>query len=629
MEDGRQDKKWCHSREACPREGGERESRTSESKMADNKLKIRFSLTVITFICMMLLTDFMDSRFRGNDTSENFRGNDTSENFRGNDTSENFRGNDTCGFFSSGITEVYAQDEVEEANEDEAVKIDEEGIKEEAEGLYSFDLKNVDVREFLKILSVKSGVPIMPTKDVSGRITLFINNVTFQDVFDIMLFTQDLAYEKEDNRINVMPATMYEQLYGTKFHEKRKVKSFQLKYAKPDNVSTVLKELKSEIGKVIVESSTGTLLVIDTPDKLKIMEEAINELDNPLETLVFDLDYATTANLKEYMSDFITPDVGKIVVDERTNKMVVSDLAERIEVIKRLVSAFDEGSRQVAIAVRIIEVTLSDRTQRGIDWSRLRHFSLEGEFPVSLSQFQRLGVGALEDDHFVAVMDFVRTQGDTRILSQPQIVAINNEEASILLGTRQAYVSQSQSQAEATTITSETVEYIDVGVKLNVTPTINKEGFVTMKIKPEVSSIKSTLITSVGSTIPIIDTSELETVVKVEDGQTIMIAGLVKDTLTDSTSGTPGLWNIPILGLLFSNRDHIEQQTVEFIVFITPRIISGSSQDIGTAKVITEGLDIPAQAKGKKADVKETELAENKKSDVATDLWRRMKGFRE
>jgi general secretion pathway protein D len=166
--------------------------------------------------------------------------------------------------------------------------------------------------------------------------------------------------------------------------------------------------------------------------------------------------------------------------------------------------------------------------------------------------------------------------GNTKIISSPKICAINGQEAKILIGTREAYVTSSQSQATSTTVTSENVSFIDVGVKLNILPIINDDGYVTMKIKPEISSVSSTLTTPLGSQIPIVDTSEAETSVKVKDGTMIVIAGLRKYDKRSSSSGIPILGKIPILDLVFGSKAGLNEVT-ELIIFITPHIIKGDT----------------------------------------------------
>ena len=124
----------------------------------------------------------------------------------------------------------------------------------------------------------------------------------------------------------------------------------------------------------------------------------------------------------------------------------------------------------------------------------------------------------------------INEYGKIKVLNRPRIVAVNKEEARILVGTREAYVTSSQSQGETSVITAENINFIDVGLKLVVIPTIGSDGFITMKIKPEISTVKEYLDTEAGSRVPIVKTAESETVVKVKDGSMLVIAGLMMDS---------------------------------------------------------------------------------------------------
>jgi MSHA biogenesis protein MshL len=299
---------------------------------------------------------------------------------------------------------------------------------------------------------------------------------------------------------------------------------------------------------------------------------------------VFDLNYADPDDVKEQVSTILTPGAGKIIVDKRSSKIIISDLSSKIEKIKKLVKSIDEESRQVFIEADIIQITLNDEFQQGIDWEKFFNvknvdgLDFIGKFSFSSSEstYQKVTMGTVERDRYTSTLQFLQTYGDIKILSRPRLAVLNNQEAKILVGSREAYVTQTLSQAEATTVTSESVEFVDVGVKLNVVPTINKDGFITIKIKPEVSSVRETLETSLGSVIPIVETSESETVVKVKDGTVIMIAGLMKEEKRNETSGIPVLSKLPFIGGLFGKRD-ISKKNTEIIVFLTPHLMRGDT----------------------------------------------------
>jgi type II secretory pathway component GspD/PulD (secretin) len=493
----------------------------------------------------------------------------------------------------------YAQEETEEVSEESFVDQDYVEDEDSQESEYveavavdgeeiSLDLKGVDVGDLFRILSIKTNKTIVPSKNVTGRINVFLNKVTFEDALDVILISQGYSVDKKEHVYFIMTSSEYKAMYGREYIENRKLKTFRLQYADPESVFATLSEIKSDIGKIITDSATGYMIIIDIPEKLELMEETINDLDRPLSSAIFDINYSDVDGLKTSLGEIMTPNAGEVIVDERSSKVFVTDLPEKLQELGKMVAAFDEESRQVFIEVEILEITLTDQFQRGVNWEKVfneRNFNkldLVGSFAASsLATYQQVSVGTISRDNYTFLIQYLQSHTDVKILSRPRIAVVNKEEASILVGSREAYVSQTQSQAESTTVTSEAVEFIDVGVKLNVVPTINNEGFVTMSIKPEISSVRDTLVTSLNSQIPIVDTSEAETVVKVKDGATIMIAGLIKDDHRNTVTGIPLLSRIPVIGMLFGNRDRLIRKT-ETVVFITPHLIRGDEAVAGS-----------------------------------------------
>lgn len=458
----------------------------------------------------------------------------------------------------------------------------EEEITEGAEETITLDLRGIDVTEFLKVLSKKLDINIIPSKSVSGRINLFLNNITYRDALDVIMLSQGLAYEKKgDDIIIVMTAAEYEALYGEKFNEKKKIKTLKLENAQPKLVFNALTNLKSSVGNVIVDEVTGTIILIDTPEKLKVMEEAFLNLDQAVTTEIFELQYAKVADIKENVTSLVTTGAGSVLADERTNTLVVSDLPGNMQKIKQAIMMLDQETKEVLIEAEILEIALRDRYQGGVNWNQIMSnnfydWVLTGTFSSGLGATL---MGAFTTDRGLGTyMDFLNTIGDTKTLSSPRIAVNNNEEASIMVGTREAYVTGTTSQSGESTITSDTVEFVDVGTKLTVVPTINRDGFITMKIKPEVSSVLRTLTTGTAaeprSQIPIVSTSEAETTVKVKDGTTIMIAGLRRNQDEKDIDGLPFLSRIPGLNVFFSRTD-LDQTQTDIIIFLTPYIIGG------------------------------------------------------
>ncbi|MFH1777989.1 MAG: secretin N-terminal domain-containing protein [Candidatus Omnitrophota bacterium] len=487
----------------------------------------------------------------------------------------------------------------------------------------SLDLKGMDLIELFKLLSIKTNKNIVPTKNVSGRVTLYLNNVTFDDVFDIILVSNALAKDKRGEIINVMTAAEYETIYGERYDEKRRVEIFKLNYAKPANVFNALSQIKSNIGKIVTDEATGTIIVMDTPDKLELIKHSIEVLDRPLGTELFELKYATANELETQISKIATPGTANIMTDKRTNKLMVTDLPDKVGQIKRLVRNFDESTKQVLIEARIIQITLNKNYQMGVDWeyvfNNARKF--DGQFPVNKTTgFGQFTLGVVGENDFAGVLDLLEHLGKTNILSRPRIMVLNNQEAKILIGTKEAYVTSTLSQGQSTTVTSESIEYIDVGLKLNVTPTINKDGFVLMQIKPEVSTVAREITTALGSVIPIVETSEAETAVKVKDGVTVIIAGLMKDERRINEGGMPVISKIPLVGNLFKSQEE-ESNKTELIVFLTPHIVEGDENLVeapsSTVKIELPGIRLPhVDAR----NVKEQDKTEDDVTDLKTTI---------
>lgn len=486
------------------------------------------------------------------------------------------------------ITDATGEEVSDEADKKTSAKT----AKKKAGGdTISLDLRGIDITEFFKVLSRKLKINIIPSKKVSGRVNLFLNDISYKDALDVVILSQGLAYEKRgDDIILIMTEAEYEALYGKKFNDKKVMKSVKLQYAQPKLVFNALSSIKSTVGNVLVDEATGTILLIDTPEKLQEMMQIIGELDLKITTEIFELQYAKATDLKDHISTLASEGTSSVLADDRSNTIIVTDLPGNMHRIKQALTMLDQETKEVFIEAEIIEITLRDRLQSGINWDVIMSqnfydWALNGTFAAGLAAGL---VGTFTSEKPIDVtLQFLNTIADTRVLSRPRIAVTNGEEAVIMVGTREAYVTGTTSQSGESTITSDTVEFVDVGVKLTVVPTINRDRFITMKVKPEVSTVLRTLTTgdpdAPRSQIPIVSTSEAETTVKIKDGTTIMIAGLRQNQDTEDVNGLPYLSRIPFLDILFSRRDRDKDQT-EIVVFITAYIIRGEQMRIWDIK---------------------------------------------
>ncbi len=460
-------------------------------------------------------------------------------------------------------------------------------LKERLARKISLDLRGIELSEAFKFLAKKGDLNIVTSNGVTGRITLLLNNVTIQDIIDVILLTNKLALYEDKGIITIMTESEYQALYGEKYNDRRAVKIIELTYADAKKVGTILSNLKSDIGKIVIDEASGKIILIDIPEKIKEMEQTakkfyISTVNRviPTVTETFELNNAKVDDIKSQISDALTPKIGSLRTDSRTNKLVVTDLPHNMKMIRSLIKAFDDRPREVFIEAKIIEVTLDDTFHFGVDWralfSKLHNLTIDHNFPSSYTGSTKLDItfGTFASDDYELALDLIRSVGKTRIISSPHIAVVNGEEAKFMVGSREAYVTTSTTTGDVTTTTAESVQFIDVGVDLYVTPTISADGYVKMQIKPEVSSVRDWLETSEGNKIPIVDTSNVETEVLIKDGRTLIMAGLIKETNQATRNRVPLLGDIPIAGFLFGTTN-TEKKLEELVIFLTPHIISG------------------------------------------------------
>ena len=453
----------------------------------------------------------------------------------------------------------------------------------------SLDLREINVSDAIRYLADKAEMNVAIGKDVNGRVTLALKNVTIRDAMDIILLSNDLAAELRGEILYVMPSAEYEALHGEKWSDPRQAKVFKLEYARPTDVMAVLNTLKSKVGSVIADNESGTLAMIDTPEKISQMKEVISSMDKQSVTQVFELKYASAKDVEAALTNRLdAKNVGTIKADERSNSVIITALPRKMEEVGRIIAELDKKTREVLIEAKIVKVTLNPDFEMGINWDFVLNEGLKNAvsladigmtfpIPATVTSFGKVRLMASNLGNqatYDTTIKLLKTVGETKLLSSPRITAVNNQEAKILVGTREAYVTNTVTQGQTTTTTAENVTFLDVGVQLNVTPVINEDGYVTMKIKPEVSSVARYLTTPDQNQIPIVDTTTAETKVMVKDGTTIIIGGLIKDETIRTTKKVPILGDIPLFGLAFRQVEEQKEKT-ELVVFLTPHIVTG------------------------------------------------------
>ncbi|MDP8234213.1 MAG: secretin N-terminal domain-containing protein [Candidatus Saelkia tenebricola] len=454
----------------------------------------------------------------------------------------------------------------------------------------TLDIKGMDILDVLKIISMRSGLSIAPSPMVKGKISIFLKNVSVWDAFEIIVASNSLAYEKKGDLLTVVTGREYEEKYGKPFYDMRIIKTFHFGHAKAASVYETVSEFKSKIGKIVADDFSNTLIILDTPDVVYEIESVIKKMDSPLETKVIQLNYAKVEDIEEKVQDLITQDVGSIKFDETSNRIVVTDIPNKVSYIEKVIKAFDKRPKEVLIEAKIIQITLDKEHQYGVDWEAVlgKEFGLGYAGDITFSDTATgigkiaigkiaLGGSTVSKHEYRGLFKLFDNFGTTEVLASPRITALSGQEAYVLLGEQQPLVSISTSYPgdSSTPQYTESVEYLDLGVRLSVTPTISDTGDITMKIKPEVSSqIGDAIETVTGSRYIVKGTSETETTVMIKDGATIVLAGLMKEETIKNKEKIPGLSDIPLIGKMFKG-EYSSNYKTELVILLTPRIVTG------------------------------------------------------
>lgn len=274
-----------------------------------------------------------------------------------------------------------------------------------------------------------------------------------------------------------------------------------------------------------------------------------------------------------------------IVPDQATNSLVIRTAPPNFSVLQETIDRLDVRPPQVLLEVLIAEVTLDKANQYGINWQVFTQRGIAGDstrgvtvgvgppaFGDSLlAGFQGLGIRLirLASMDVRAILRTLASQTNVRVLSTPRVLALNNEEARILVGSEVPFVSSTLTGFNA--VLDRVVQFRNVGTQLTVIPTVNQDGYVTFRVLQEVSALSEQTVAA-AQNAPVITTREAETSAIVKNGHTIVIGGLIGETETVTESGVPILKDVPLLGLLFKNRGVARTRT-EIAIFLTPYVV--------------------------------------------------------
>jgi len=415
-------------------------------------------------------------------------------------------------------------------------------------GTVSVDFKDADIRQVLRIISLKSGVDIVAGPDVEGLVTIKLTDVPWEQALGIILRTYGFTYERQENIVRVMTLEALEQ-------EALSTKVFPLAYAKAKEVPDVIKEMLS--------------------------------------------------------------DRGKVKFDDRTNTVIVTDIPTTLFQIAEVIERLDQRTPQVLIATKIVETKLEKNENLGIDWSDSislaqtasaypSSFPFKGDTTfgaigdsfisapparvggptavATATSLGSIGIGTLTGPAFSWTINTLASRTDTRIISNPSLAVLNNQEAKIHIGEEYPVPNYSLDQATGKiSIAGYTTKL--TGTVLTVTPHVNASNEIVIDLKPELITVGTPVNFNAGTStsvdFPRFTTQTAKTQVRVRDTETIAIGGLVKESEAKLETKVPFLGDIPLVGLLFKNTrwysggsDPVKQ---DVLIFLTVKLLDEPS----------------------------------------------------
>jgi general secretion pathway protein D len=399
-----------------------------------------------------------------------------------------------------------------------------------------------------------------------------------------------------------------ERLINQVDQPRRESTTYALEHVNGSALFASLEVLLSESGRISYDPRSNTLIVLDRAQQQKQIAETIKALDTPVDTRTWTLNYADIFAVSDQLYTLIPDGTGIISLDQELRMITVSAMASRLDKVDERIKVLDTERKQVQIEAYLVTVGSAVVRSLGIDWG-FRQRTGEGfsstKFgaPVlfggdneandgegedgSGSALEQLSSGLVstflsDNGNLTAVLDALETSGEATVNAHPRVTVLDGEEAHFQNVTQVPFATTSErnnNQFNANSVTSTRIEFIDVGTILSVLPRINDDSKVWMSISSEDSSftIREVVSNDRVTSVPEKTQNVAQTVVVVNDRETIVLGGLSTSSLNDTTNKVPIIGDIPIFGRLFrkTEKNHSKK---ELLIFITPTIIDGSTQ---------------------------------------------------
>ncbi len=440
----------------------------------------------------------------------------------------------------------------------------------EREKLYSLSVKDMELRNVLHVLT--NELPeynIVVEPDVSGNVTVSFKNLKLDQVLDVLLNPLGLEYIIEENILRISKPKMVSRTFEFTYSTSARTSS-----------SSVM-AVTGAGGEGSTGASFGSIESGETVDVWAEIESGIVAL--------------------------MTPGTGKLAISKRVGYITVTDYRSNMKQIEEYIDFFKSSVQtQIHIRAKLMEVTLKGGSEFGINWETTLKsipFLSDSTNPLNIVQSFAPALGQASGPtgesrtgevaelfslgksagHTSYLINALKSQGDVTVLSSPEVSILNGQKAILNSVTQDVYFETQQSAGGAGgVITTTTANAFNYGVFLDVTPHVDLEGMITMDVHPSVSSFIA-FRTSGTSSRPAIDTRETQTVVTIKSGETILIAGLMKNDVKANTSKLPFLGDLPVAGKAFRRETNSDIKT-ELVILITPTIVGSRAKDFGSIR---------------------------------------------
>ena len=410
----------------------------------------------------------------------------------------------------------------------------------------SFEFNSTPVRDALRLVAASNSLNMVISEAVKGKTTMKLDNVTLKQALDKIIFTNDCDYYVDGNILTVRPMAIASKAG-------RITQIYRLRYADAVNVAKVVKRIATNDS--LVEAFQAEFL-----------------------------DYAEAGKLRTGYK------LSTIQGIRRSSILVVTDSPEKIREINRVIEELDKPPYQILIESKLVEITPSTNNQLGIDWDKTFkvNFSSNAATETKESSVVNAGstaampffgvdrsiqMGKLTASQYAAMIDFLKTKTNSKLMSNPRLLATDNEESSISVG-KTVPVAQVQ-RGMGGSGDMVTFDYKEISIRLNVTPHVGSNNEITMYVNPIIEEIVDWKVYG-GNEAPVTDKRSVNSIVTVKNGETVVIGGLVKNQLTEVTKRVWLLGSLPFIGRFFQHDSKVESQT-DLMIFITPTITPATS----------------------------------------------------